>query len=103
MEALGVLLLDAIVDGRGGIRAGRFVEDGGQCRAGVFDVKIEVPGEDGFVNQKSTAEVGFAIDGDVGAGLNVLGQELGQDDLLGEKFGADGQVGLRGFAASCSK
>ena len=77
MEALGVLLLDAIVDGGGGVRAGRFVEDGGQCCAGVFDIKIEVPGEEGFVNQKSAAKVGFAVDEDVGAGLDVLGQELG--------------------------
>ncbi len=90
IEALGVLLLDAIVDGGGVVGAGRFVEDGGEGGAGVFDVEIEIAGEEGFVDEESATKIGFAIDGDVGAGFDVLGEELGQDDLLGEKFGADG-------------
>ena len=103
MEALGILLLDAIVDGGGAVSARGFVEYGGECCAGVFDVKIEVPGKEGFVNQESATEVGFAVDGDIGARLDVLRQELGQDDLLGEKFGSDGQVQLGGFAAGGGK
>jgi len=30
----------------------------------------------------------------------VLGEEFGEDYLLGEKFGADGEVGLAPFAAA---
>ena len=100
IEALGVALLDALVDGVGvGIIGGRFVEDRGERGAGVFDVEIEVAGEQRFLAEERAAEIGFAIDVDAGAGFDVLGEEFGEDDLLGEKFGADGDVGLR-WAAS---
>ena len=89
IEALRVLAFDAIVD-RGAVVAGGFVEDGGEGGAGVFDVEIEIAGEEGFVDEESAAEVGFALDVNVGAGFDMLGKELGEDDLLGEKFGADG-------------
>ncbi len=41
IEALGVALFDALVDGGFvGVVAGDFVQDGGECGAGVFDVEI---------------------------------------------------------------
>ncbi len=100
MEALGVALFDAIVDGlRVGIVGGRFVENGGERGAGVFDVEIELAGEKRLLAKKSAAEIGFAIDVDAGTGFDVLGEEFAEDHLFGEKFGADGDVGL-GWAAA---
>jgi len=99
VELLGVLLFDAIVNGRGVVGAGRFVEDGGEGSAGVFDVEVEVAGEESFVDEEGTAEIGFALDGDAGAGFDVLGEEFGENDLLGEEFGANGQVRRRGLVA----
>jgi hypothetical protein len=72
------------------IGAGRFVEDSGEGGAGVFDVEIEVAGEQGFLAEERAAEIGFAVDVNAGAGFDVLGEEFGEDNLLGEKFGADG-------------
>jgi hypothetical protein len=95
-EAIGVELLDAAVDG-GGIAGRRFIEDGGEGGAGVFDVKVELAGEDGFVDKEGAAEIGLAHDRYAGFGFDVLGEELGEDDLLGEEFGADGDFGLRRF------
>jgi hypothetical protein len=96
MKALGVLLLDAGVDGGGSVVGrGGFVEDGGEGRAGVFDVKIEVAGEKRFVDEESAAEIGFADDVDAGAGFDVLGEELGEENLFSEKFGADGDMRRR--------
>jgi len=42
------------------------------------------------VAEESATEIGFAVDRNVGAGLDVLGKKFGEDDLLGEEFGADG-------------
>ena len=44
IEALGVFLLHAIVDGGGVVCSGGFVEDGGKSCTGVFNVKIEIAG-----------------------------------------------------------
>lgn len=85
LKTLGVKLLDAVVNG-GGIGSGRFIEYGGERGAGVLDVEIEIAGEQSFVDQESTAEIGLAIDGDASAGFDVLGEEFSEDDLLGEKF-----------------
>jgi len=93
LEALGVELLDAAVDGVG-IAMRRFVEDGGESRAGVLDVEVEVPCEKSFMDEERASEIGFAGDRNAGAGFNVLGEELGENDLLGEEFGADGDFGL---------
>ena len=104
IEALGVALFHALVDGlRVGIIGGRFVEDGRERGAGVFDVEIEFAGEESFLAEERAAEIGFAIDVDAGAGFDVLGEEFGEDDLLGEEFGADGDVGLGGAAAGEEK
>jgi hypothetical protein len=97
-EALRVELLDAIVDG-GGVAGRRFVEDGGEGGAGVFDVEVELARLESFVDEERATKVGLADDGDAGAGFDVLGEELGKDDLFSEEFGADGDVGLLWRAA----
>jgi hypothetical protein len=88
LETLGVKLFDAAVD-RVGIALGGFVEDGGEGRAGVFDVEVEVSREKSFVDEERAAEIGFADDGNAGAGFDVLGEQLGENDLFGEKLGTD--------------
>jgi hypothetical protein len=97
-ETASVFFADALVDGAR-IALGFFAEDGGERGAGVLDVKIDIAAEHGFVNEKSAAEIGFAFDGNAGAGFDVLGEEFGEDDLFGEEFGGDDEVGfLRGAA-----
>jgi hypothetical protein len=93
LKAVGVELLDAAVD-CGGIALRRFVEDGGERGAGVFDVQVEVSCEKRFVDEERAAEIGFADDGDACAGFDVLGEKLSENDLLGEELGADGEFGL---------
>jgi hypothetical protein len=102
MESIGVALLDAVKDS-GGITLRRFVQDGGERGAGVFDVEVEFAGEERLVDEKRATEVGFANDGDAGFGLDVLGEKFGEDDLLGEEFGADDDFGLRTLAAGEEK
>jgi hypothetical protein len=99
VEALGVELLDAIVDS-GGVAGRRLVEDGGEGGAGVFDIKVELAGLESFVDEERAAEVGLADDGDAGAGFDVLSEEFGEDNLFGEELGADGDFRLRRMAAS---
>src|SRR5580692_1219800 len=50
IETLSVLLFDALVDGSRAVCSGRFVQDGGEGRASVFNVEIEVAGEEGFLD-----------------------------------------------------
>jgi hypothetical protein len=99
VEALGIELFDAIVDGRG-IAGRRLVEDGGEGGAGVFDIKVELACLESFVDKERAAEVGLADDGDAGAGFDVLSEEFGEDNLFGEELGADGDSGLWRFVAS---
>jgi len=85
MEALGVELFDAMVNGvRIALRG--FVEDGSESGAGVLDVKIELAGFESFVDEERAAEIRLALDGDAGFGFNVLGEKFGKDDLFGEEF-----------------
>ena len=51
------------------------------------------------MDEERAAEIGFALNVDASAGFNVLGEEFGEDDLLGKKFRANGDVRLRGLAA----
>src|SRR6266436_8528432 len=51
MEALGVELLDAVIDG-GGIALRSFVENGGERRACVLDVEVQLAGEKCFVDKE---------------------------------------------------
>src|ERR1700730_7365431 len=73
IKTLGVALLDALVDVVR-VGAGGFVKDGGQGGAGVFDVKVEVAGEESFLAEERAAEIGFAVDVEAGAGLDLLGE-----------------------------
>src|SRR5207302_1888180 len=94
VTALGVQLLDTIVDG-GGITLRSFVEHGGKGSAGILDVEVKLAGLESFVDEERAAEIGLTNDGDAGASFDVLGEKFGQNDLFGEKFGADGDFGLR--------
>jgi hypothetical protein len=102
IETLSVALFDAIVD-VAWVAARGFVEHGREGGAGIFDVQIEVAGEQRFLAEERAAEIGFPFDVDASAGFDVLGEELREDDLLGEEFGADGEVGLLRFAAGQRK
>src|SRR6266853_6311691 len=85
MEAIGVELLDAIVDSaRIALRS--FVQDGSERGAGVFDVEVELAGEERFVDEECAAKIGLSDDGNAGFSFDVLRQEFGEHDLLGEKF-----------------
>ena len=98
MESLGVKLLDAMVDGAR-IALRRFIQHGCQSGAGVLDVEIELAGEQRFVHEEAAAQVRFSNDGDAGFGFDVLGEQLGKNDLLGEKLGANRNFRLaRGIA-----
>jgi hypothetical protein len=99
VETVGIELLDALINGvRIALRG--FIQDSGKGSAGVFDVEIELAGFEGFVDEERAAEVGFALDGDAGFGFDVLCEEFGEDDLFGEKLGADGDFGWRRLVAS---
>ena len=52
------------------------------------------------VHEESSTEIGLANDGDAGAGFDVLGEELGKNDLFGEELGADGDARLWRFVTS---
>ena len=96
VETISVELLDTAVDSVR-ITLRRFVENGGEGGAGVFDVEIEFAGDKGFVDEEGAAKIGFANDGNAGARFDVLGEEFRKDNLLGEKLGADGDLGLSRF------
>jgi hypothetical protein len=68
------------------ITAGGFVEDGGERGSGVFNVEVEVTGEESFLAEKRAAKIGFALDVYASAGFDMLREELCKDDLLGEEF-----------------
>src|SRR5437660_1801828 len=101
VKAISVELLDAIVN-RGRIALRSFVEHGSEGRACVFNVEVKLAGLKSFVDEERTAEIGLANDGDAGAGFDVLREQLGENNLLGEKFGADCDFGLGGLVA-CRK
>ena len=102
MEALRVKLSNAMVNGvRIALRG--FVEDGSESGAGILDVKIELAGFKSFVDQEAPTEICFTINGYAGSGFNVLGEKFGQDDLLGEELGTDGDFGVAGCTAGRSK
>src|SRR6266446_1422177 len=50
VKELGVELLDALVNG-GGITLRRFVKDGSESSASVFDVEVKLAGLESFMNQ----------------------------------------------------
>jgi hypothetical protein len=102
IETLSVALFHAIVD-IAWVAARGLVEDGGEGGAGVFDIEVEVPGEQRFLAEECAAEIGFAFDVNASAGFDVLGEELREDNLLGEKFRADGDVRLLRLAAGQRK
>jgi hypothetical protein len=89
MEAVGIELFHSLICGGGVIVLWGFVEHRCERGAGIFDVKVERAGEQSLVKQQGTTEIGFAVDVNFRARLDVLSQEFGEDDLFGEKLGAD--------------
>jgi len=71
------------------IGAGRLLENGGQGCAGVFGVNIDSSGEDGLVADEGAGKVEPALDREMGARFDDLCEELSENQLLGEIFGAD--------------
>jgi len=81
------------------IGAGRLFENSGQSRAGVFGVNIDSSGEDGLVADEGAGQIEAALDWQVSARLDNLREELTENELLGEVFGADYDVvRMRGAA-----
>jgi hypothetical protein len=80
-----------------------FVEDGSESRAGILDVKIELAGFEGFVDQEGAAEIRLTINGYASFGFNVLCEKFGKDDLLGEELGTDRDFGVAGRTAGRGK
>src|SRR5258708_3699787 len=85
MEAIGVELLDAVIDG-GGITLRRFAENGGERGASVFDVEVELAGQKCFMDEECAAKIGLSGNGNACFRFNVLGQEFGEHNLFGEEF-----------------
>lgn len=97
-ETAGVFVAHTSIDGIR-IASGIFTEDGGKSGSGIFDIKIDIAVQHGFVNQESAAEIGFAFDGNPGPRFDVLGEEFGEDDLFGKEFGGDDEMGFARSAA----
>ena len=69
---------------------GLFFEHGGQRRACVFGVNVDIPGDHRLLGQERAAEIELAADMSVQAILEMLGHDFSEDQLLGEI--------LRGYA-----
>ncbi len=65
-------------------------KDGGKGGAGVFNVEIKIAGEEALWTRRVPPRLVLRTTGIWVRDFDVLGQEFGEDDLLGEKFGADG-------------
>ena len=79
----------------------RLLENGGEGGAGVFDVGIDAPGDQGLVADVAAGEIEAALDLEMRLGFDFLGEQFAEDHLLGEVLGADdGMVGARRGAGS---
>jgi hypothetical protein len=96
--ALGVEAGDGGVYLRG-ISVDGLLQDGGEGGAGVFHVGVDAVGEQGLLAEVGAGEPEATLDGAASGGFDLLGEELAEDDLLGEVFGADDDVGGAGWGA----
>src|SRR6266852_3532126 len=60
-------------------------------RSRIFGVKVNLPRAQGLMTHQRAAKIHFAFDGDAGARLDVLGEKLGEDDLLRKILRSDNQ------------
>src|SRR5262249_19549606 len=60
----------------------------GQSCASVLGVNVDASGENGLMTNVGTGEIEAALDGKVSFGLNLLGNDFSQHELLGEVFRA---------------
>ena len=92
-------LVEVVVHGgdggvdEGGVAEDGLLEDGGEGGAGVFDVGVDAIGDEGLLAEVGAGEPEAAFDGAGAGGFDFLGEEFAEDDLLGEVFGADDDVG----------
>ncbi len=66
-----------------------FFEYGGQGRACVFGVDVDIPGDHRLLGQKCAAEIELSADMSVQAILEMLGHDFSEDQLLGEILRGD--------------
>ncbi len=88
IESLAVKLLYTLVH-RGGIAGRTFVKNSIERGAGVLDVKVDLARLHGFVDQQSAAKICFALHVNARARFDVLREQLGENNLFREEFGAD--------------
>ena len=88
LKAPGIFAPDAFIDLLG-ITRGRLLEDGGQRRARVLDVKVNSTRENRLLADVSSRQVEAPVHGQVGFGFDVLGEQFSQHHLFGEVLGAD--------------
>ena len=65
------------------------MEDGGERRAGVLDVDIDVAGHQRAIADERASEIQPALDRQPGVALDGFGDDLAKNHLLGEIFRAD--------------
>ena len=78
-----------VVEHGAGVAADRLMEDGRQRGAGVFDIDVDVAGEQRAIADQRAAEIQPAIDRQAGVALDRLRQQLAEHQLLGEVLRAD--------------
>src|ERR1700685_635171 len=88
MEALEILVFDRHVCANRVVR-NRLLQDDTAGGAGVFGIDVDIAVEDGFVSEKSAAEVELAFDLHMQLALDLLGGDFAEDQLLGEVFRSD--------------
>src|SRR5579863_10099647 len=84
-----------------GIAQGLFFKNGGQGRACVFRIHIDVAGDHRLLGQKRAAQIELAADVPVETIFEVLRDDLSEDELLAEVLGSHADAGF--MAAGDSK
>ena len=88
VEALLIFGLDLVVNFVT-IAVWFFFQDRRQGGAGVFRIDVDAACENGLLADKSSGEIKAALDGKMGFGFNLLGDDFCEDELFGEVLGAD--------------
>ena len=75
-------------------------QDGGEGRAGVFRINIDAAAENCLMANVAAGQVEAALDREMSFVFDLLGNDLPEDQLFGEIFGADDDaVFARGTAS----
>jgi hypothetical protein len=81
------------------IALGLFFQDRREGRASVFGIDVDAATENGLMADVSSGEIKTAFDGKMGLGLNLLGDDFAEDELLGKVLGTNHDAILAGRAA----